>query len=222
MVYDGTSWTFVSPANNYVDLLKGITHTYMLRYGAIGGVTYHCPMNIDGSGYFNDPNVSSSDFGLGPWENLINPVAYSFYGKVSHLYVRSWPPSGPVYAMDLPVTGTPLYIKSRIRGAWTGPSIWVVNPNDGQLWFSADGSSFTNAGVNAQWDVNSNDVVMNTSLTGGGTYVWMKNTTAFGTILRYLDPAFAAPAVDRTGNYWTHIQTGGGGFSVVDMYVGYH
>ena len=158
------------------------------------------------------------------WRNLIDAKMYHSYTlNVGPQYRRidCYPGSGNY---DVVATLSAGGMTGDVRGAWNAAPVWIVDNFDGKLYISPTGAagSWAQPSAHAVWTAHAQrDVVMNTSLLGAGTFVWVTGqTTNANEIMRYSSDNFATAPVARSGDWWTTIQTVGD-FTLIDMWLVY-
>jgi hypothetical protein len=89
------------------------------------------------------------------------------------------------------------------RGAWYGPQVYVVDPENGDLYVSEDGSTFN---VVETWNPGGADHrgwVMDSLLDGGGNLIWARRAISSGNEVIRQSTNRGADWSDITGNLWS-------------------
>ncbi len=112
---------------------------------------------------------------------------------------------------------TSVNIFTEIRGALNGLSLCFVGGDD-QAWVSANGSTFTTGTL--VWEAGQIDFL---DVGGGDQLAWLPFSVANSQeMFRLADDIFGTHAFfNKTGNYWTDIDTSGGAFLATQLQVTY-
>jgi hypothetical protein len=221
--YSGSAWTFTTSDASTLSAAE-VAATYR-RHMHLTTISAG-PMLVKAIPGNTAVDSFTADTGTGPrggqlWRNLVGGNVYGVYrnggaganGRVRNATGASDVLTGFQYAAAGHALASPI----TLRGALRGVRMALVD-NDGLgvgiIYVSTNGTSFASG---ATWKPGIADFL---TPTGSAAMCWLLfNTANANEIFRTSTDAFATPGTNKSGNYWTSIDTSGGAFNARDLNI---